>query len=41
VTSIIGIGFVVLLCVWLVVNLIRTPSAFFTVFLIGITTGSH
>jgi branched-chain amino acid transport system permease protein len=40
VTSIIGIGFVVLLCVWLVVNLIRTPSDFFTVFLIGITTGS-
>jgi branched-chain amino acid transport system permease protein len=40
VTSIIGIGFVVLLCVWLVVNLIKTPSDFFTVFLIGITTGS-
>ena len=39
-TSIIGIGFVVLLCVWLVVNLIKTPSDFFTVLLIGITTGS-
>jgi branched-chain amino acid transport system permease protein len=30
----------VLLCVWLVVNLIKTPSDFFTVLLIGITTGS-
>jgi branched-chain amino acid transport system permease protein len=29
-----------LLVVWLVVNLIRTPSDFFTVLLIGITTGS-
>jgi branched-chain amino acid transport system permease protein len=39
-TSIVGIGFVVLLGVWLVVNLIKTPSDFFTVLLIGITTGS-
>jgi branched-chain amino acid transport system permease protein len=40
VTSVVGIGFVVLLGVWLVVNLIKTPSDFFTVLLIGITTGS-
>jgi branched-chain amino acid transport system permease protein len=39
-TSVVGIGFVVLLGVWLVVNLIKTPSDFFTVLLIGITTGS-
>jgi branched-chain amino acid transport system permease protein len=30
----------VLLFVWLLVNLIKTPADFFTVFLIGITTGS-
>lgn len=35
-----GIVFLVLLGVWLVVNLIKTPSDFFTVLLIGITTGS-
>src|SRR6266550_464387 len=35
-----GIFFVLLLIAWLVVNLVRTPSDFFTVFLIGITTGS-
>jgi branched-chain amino acid transport system permease protein len=40
VTSVVGIGFVLLLGVWLVVNLIKTPSDFFTVLLIGITTGS-
>jgi branched-chain amino acid transport system permease protein len=40
VTSVVGIGFVVLLGVWLVANLIKTPSDFFTVLLIGITTGS-
>jgi branched-chain amino acid transport system permease protein len=40
VTSVVGIGFVMLLGVWLVVNLIKTPSDFFTVLLIGITTGS-
>jgi branched-chain amino acid transport system permease protein len=39
-TAIIGIVFLLLLGVWLVVNLIRTPSDFFTVLLIGITTGS-
>jgi branched-chain amino acid transport system permease protein len=39
-TSVVGIGFVLLLGVWLVVNLIKTPSDFFTVLLIGITTGS-
>jgi branched-chain amino acid transport system permease protein len=36
----VGIVFVLLLGVWLVVNLIKTPSDFFTVLLIGITTGS-
>jgi branched-chain amino acid transport system permease protein len=36
----VGLFFVLLLCVWLVVNLIKTPSDFFTVLLIGITTGS-
>jgi branched-chain amino acid transport system permease protein len=35
-----GLFFVLLLGVWLVVNLVRTPSDFFTVLLIGITTGS-
>jgi branched-chain amino acid transport system permease protein len=36
----VGLFFVLLLGVWLVVNLVRTPSDFFTVLLIGITTGS-
>jgi branched-chain amino acid transport system permease protein len=36
----VGLFFVLLVCIWLVVNLIRTPSDFFTVLLIGITTGS-
>jgi branched-chain amino acid transport system permease protein len=36
----VGLFFVLLICVWLVVNLVRTPSDFFTVLLIGITTGS-
>ncbi|CAN5289333.1 branched-chain amino acid ABC transporter permease [soil metagenome] len=36
----VGLVFVALLGVWLVVNLIKTPSDFFTVLLIGITTGS-
>jgi branched-chain amino acid transport system permease protein len=35
-----GIFFVLLIVVWLIVNLIRTPSDFFQVFLIGLTTGS-
>ena len=40
VVSLIGLGFVALLGVWLVVNLIKEPRDFFTVFLIGLTTGS-
>jgi len=32
--------FVALLVAWLIVNLVKTPSDFFTVMLIGITTGS-
>ena len=39
-TSLVGIFFVALLAVWLLVNAIKTPSDFFTVLLIGITTGS-
>jgi branched-chain amino acid transport system permease protein len=39
-TASVGLFFVLLLGVWLVVNLVRTPSDFFTVLLIGITTGS-
>ncbi len=35
-----GIVFVLLVVAWLVVNLVRTPRDFFTVFLIGLTTGS-
>ena len=34
-----GLGFVVLLLFWLVVNAVKTPSDFFEVLLIGITTG--
>jgi branched-chain amino acid transport system permease protein len=40
VISMIGIVFVLLIVAWLVVNLIKTPDDFFTVFLIGLTTGS-
>ena len=40
VTSIIGFGFVALIAAWLIVNLIKTPADFFSVFLIGLTTGS-
>jgi branched-chain amino acid transport system permease protein len=40
VLSIIGVGFVLLLLAWLAVNLIKTPTDFFNVLLIGITTGS-
>lgn len=36
----IGIGFVVLIAVWLLVNLVREPADFITVFLIGLTNGS-
>jgi branched-chain amino acid transport system permease protein len=35
-----GLVFVALIGVWLLINLIKTPSDFFTVMLIGITTGS-
>jgi branched-chain amino acid transport system permease protein len=35
-----GIVFVLLIIAWLFVNLIKTPSDFFTVLLIGLTTGS-
>jgi len=37
--SLIGLGFVGVLAVWLVVNLIKEPRDFFTIFLIGLTTG--
>jgi branched-chain amino acid transport system permease protein len=36
----IGIALVVLLIIWLVVNLIKTPDQFLSAFLIGITNGS-
>jgi branched-chain amino acid transport system permease protein len=35
----VGIGFLVVLGVWLLINLIKEPQDFFTVFLIGLTTG--
>ncbi len=35
-----GLGFVALLLAWLAVNLYKTPTDFFNVFLIGLTTGS-
>jgi branched-chain amino acid transport system permease protein len=38
--TVLGLGFVALGVAWLIVNLIKTPSDFFTVFLIGLTTGS-
>jgi branched-chain amino acid transport system permease protein len=38
--SILGIAFVCLIAVWLLVNLVREPADFFTVFLIGLTTGA-
>ncbi len=38
--SLIGIGFVCLLGVWLLVNLVREPDDFTRIFLIGLTTGS-
>ncbi len=37
--SLIGIGILFLLGVWLLINLIKDPERFFTVFLIGMTTG--
>jgi branched-chain amino acid transport system permease protein len=38
--SVLGLVFVGLLLAWLVVNAIKTPTDFFNVFLIGLTTGS-
>ena len=35
----VGLVFVGIVGVWLLVNLIKDPSDFFTVFLIGLTTG--
>jgi branched-chain amino acid transport system permease protein len=40
ITSILGIVFVLLIVAWLVINLVKDPSRFFDVFLIGLTTGS-
>jgi branched-chain amino acid transport system permease protein len=37
--SIVGLGFVGVLALWLLINLIKEPQDFFTVFLIGLTTG--
>jgi branched-chain amino acid transport system permease protein len=37
--SLVGLGLVGLLGIWLLVNLIKDPERFFTVFLIGLTTG--
>jgi branched-chain amino acid transport system permease protein len=37
--SVIGLGFVGILSLWLLVNLIKDPQNWFTVFLIGLTTG--
>ena len=37
--SVVGLGFVAVLGVWLLVNLIKDPRDFSTVFLIGLTTG--
>ena len=40
IVPLIGIGLVVLLVIWLIVNLIKTPDEFLSAFLIGITNGS-
>jgi len=40
VLSVLGLVFVGLLLAWLAVNLVKSPSDFFNVFLIGLTTGS-
>ena len=37
--SLVGLGFVFLIGVWLLVNLLKDPQRFFTVFLIGLTNG--
>jgi branched-chain amino acid transport system permease protein len=39
VLSLVGLGLVGLLGLWLLINLIKDPERFFTVFLIGLTTG--
>jgi branched-chain amino acid transport system permease protein len=39
VLSLVGLGFVGLIGIWLLVNLVKDPQRFFTVFLIGLTTG--
>jgi branched-chain amino acid transport system permease protein len=38
-TAAVGLGLVALLTVWLIINLVKTPSDFVEVFLIGLTTG--
>jgi branched-chain amino acid transport system permease protein len=40
VISLVGLGFVVLVGVWLAVNLVKDPEDFANVFLIGLTTGT-
>jgi branched-chain amino acid transport system permease protein len=35
----VGLGLVGLLAIWLLINLVKDPQQFFTVFLIGLTTG--
>jgi branched-chain amino acid transport system permease protein len=37
--DLVGLGFLGLLGVWLLINLFKDPQRFFTVFLIGVTTG--
>jgi branched-chain amino acid transport system permease protein len=39
VIGLLGLLFVALICVWLLVNLVKTPSSFFNVLLIGLTLG--
>jgi branched-chain amino acid transport system permease protein len=40
VVSLLGIAFVLFVLLWLGVNLVKTPSAFFSAFLIGVTNGA-
>jgi branched-chain amino acid transport system permease protein len=40
VTSLIGLGLVVLVAIWLAVNLVKNPSLFANIFFIGLTNGS-
>jgi branched-chain amino acid transport system permease protein len=37
--SLVGVGILILLGLWLLINLVKDPERFFTVFLIGMTTG--